>query len=51
MGKPAASSLLFPVAGTAAWVVSHNGDAAAISHWWLRNEPPNAAWKKWSAMT
>ena len=27
------------------------GVAAAISHWWLRNEPPNAAWKKWSAMT
>jgi hypothetical protein len=22
------------------------GVAAATSHWWLRNEPPNAAWKK-----
>jgi hypothetical protein len=27
------------------------GVAAAISHWWLRNEPPNADWKKLSAMT
>ena len=22
------------------------GVAAAISHWWLRNDPPNAPWKK-----
>jgi hypothetical protein len=28
----------------------HTGDAAATSHWWLRNEPPNAAWKKRSAI-
>src|SRR5689334_275887 len=27
------------------------GAAAAIRNWWFRNEPPNAAWKKWSAMT
>jgi hypothetical protein len=27
----------------------HVGVAAAISHWWLRNEPPNAPWKKSSA--
>ena len=26
------------------------GVAAAISHWWFRNEPPNAAWKKSSAI-
>jgi hypothetical protein len=26
------------------------GLAAAISHWWFRNEPPNAAWKKRSAI-
>ena len=26
------------------------GVAAATSHWWLRNEPPNAAWKKSSAI-
>jgi hypothetical protein len=26
------------------------GVAAAISHWWLRNEPPNAAWKNASAI-
>ena len=26
----------------------HTGDAAAISHWWFRYEPPNAAWKKLS---
>ena len=26
------------------------GEAAAISHWWFRNEPPNAAWKKLSAI-
>ena len=24
---------------------------AAMSHWWLRNDPPKAAWKNWSAMT
>jgi hypothetical protein len=26
------------------------GVAAATSHWWLRNDPPKAAWKKASAM-
>src|SRR3954451_8444746 len=26
------------------------GAAAAPSHWWLRKEPPNAAWKKLSAI-
>src|SRR5919201_6915832 len=26
------------------------GVAAAISHWWLRNDPPNADWKKSSAI-
>jgi hypothetical protein len=30
---------------------SHLGVRAAISHWWFRNEPPNAPWKKWSAIT
>jgi hypothetical protein len=29
----------------------HGGACAAIRYWWLRNDPPNAAWKKWSAMT
>jgi hypothetical protein len=28
----------------------HTGLRAAISHWWLRNEPPKAAWKKLSAI-
>ena len=38
-------------AGTPApWLVS-NGVRAAISHWWLRNDPPNAAWKNLSATT
>ena len=37
-------------AGTAPAGSSY-GVRAAISHWWLRNEPPNAAWKKLSAMT
>ena len=32
-------------------VRSSYGVRAAISHWWLRNEPPNAAWKKLSATT
>ena len=26
------------------------GVAAAMSHWWFRNEPPKAAWKKSSAI-
>jgi len=26
------------------------GLLAAISHWWLRNKPPKAAWKKLSAI-
>ena len=26
----------------------HVGVCAAISHWWFRYEPPNAAWKKLS---
>ena len=26
------------------------GVAAATSHWWLRNEPPKAPWKKSSAI-
>jgi hypothetical protein len=26
------------------------GVAPATSHWWLRNEPPNAPWKKLSAI-
>jgi hypothetical protein len=25
------------------------GVQAQISHWWFRNEPPNAPMKKWSA--
>src|SRR6185437_6048280 len=25
--------------------------AAAMRNWWFRYEPPNAAWKKWSATT
>ena len=29
---------------------AHGGAAAAISHWWLRYEPPNAPWKKSSAI-
>ncbi len=29
-----------------AGIPGHAGEAAAISHWWLRNEPPNAPWKK-----
>jgi radical SAM superfamily enzyme YgiQ (UPF0313 family) len=29
---------------------SKNGVRAAISHWWLRKEPPNADWKKASEM-
>jgi hypothetical protein len=33
-----------------AGAASHVGVAAAISHWWLRNDPPNAAWKKSSAI-
>jgi hypothetical protein len=28
----------------------HVGVAAATSHWWLRNDPPKAAWKKASAI-
>ena len=28
--------------------VLQTGEAAAISHWWFRNEPPKAAWKKLS---
>jgi hypothetical protein len=28
----------------------HVGVAAAISHWWFRNEPPKADWKKSSAI-
>ena len=39
-----------PAAPFAPWLVSR-GVLAAISHWWLRNDPPNAAWKKRSAMT
>ena len=27
------------------------GVRAAMSHWWFRNDPPNAAWKKLSATT
>ena len=30
--------------------VGSTGLAAAINHWWLRNDPPNAAWKKSSAI-
>jgi hypothetical protein len=26
------------------------GVCAAISHWWFRNEPPKAPWKKLSAI-
>jgi hypothetical protein len=26
------------------------GVRAEISHWWLRNDPPNADWKKLSAI-
>ena len=28
----------------------HAGVRAAISHWWFRNEPPNADWKNMSAI-
>jgi hypothetical protein len=51
LGKPAASSTLFLPAGTGCCDVSHCGVWAATSHWWLRNDPPNALWKKLSAMT
>ena len=34
----------------AAGAPGHVGVAAAISHWWLRNDPPNAPWKKSSAI-
>src|ERR1700739_1520624 len=27
----------------------HTGAAAATRNWWLRNDPPKAAWKKLSA--
>ena len=34
----------------AAGAPGQTGDAAAISHWWFRNEPPKADWKKSSAI-
>ena len=43
---PLASSCATFLAGA----FGHCGVQAQISHMWLRNEPPNAEWKKLSAM-
>jgi hypothetical protein len=46
-----------PFASTTEWksfaspalsALAHVGAVAATRIWWLRNEPPNAPWKKWS---
>ena len=30
--------------------LTKTGACAAMSHWWFKNEPPNAPWKKSSAI-
>src|SRR5207249_9541197 len=44
---PFASSLATELAGA----FRNEGEQAQTSQMWLRNEPPNAAWKKLSCMT
>ena len=46
MGKPLRSSTECVALAGQPFAALQTGDAAAISHWWFRNEPPNAAWKK-----
>src|SRR4051812_10504872 len=41
-----------PLVSSTEWVPAANGGAAAATrYWWLRNDPPNAAWKNWSSTT
>src|SRR5207249_4272627 len=39
---PASPSLATTLAGA----LGNVGVAAAMSHWWFKNDPPNAPWKK-----
>jgi len=48
LGKPLESSTEFDPAGL---TLVSSGARAATRYWWLRNEPPNAPWKKLSATT
>jgi len=52
MPRPSSTELnSFPVVLIVESCSVSTGARAAISHWWLRNEPPNAPWKNLSAMT